>query len=529
MTFSLRDAGLRSTSTVHRNLGPTVLVEHALRRGEGTLAAGGALVTRTGKYTGRSPNDKFTVLDETTKSAVWWGDVNRPISTERFDALHRQIAAYLQGREVYVQDCYAGADADHRLKVRVVTERAWHSHFAHNMFIQPQPGELASWAPEFTVLQAPGFKASPEWHGVASEAAILVDFTRKLVLICGSEYAGEIKKSIFTALNFMLPERGVLGMHCSANVSAGGESAVFFGLSGTGKTTLSADPSRALIGDDEHGWSDNGLFNFEGGCYAKVIRLDPEAEPVIHATTRRFGTLLENVVMDPQTRELDLYDGRYTENTRASYDIAQVPNAVPSLQGGHPTDIVMLTCDAFGVLPPLSRMTPEQAMYHFLSGYTAKVAGTERGVTEPTAAFSACFGAPFMARHPAVYAKLLGEKIARHEVRCWLVNTGWTGGAYGVGKRMSIQWTRRLLEAAITGELDATEFTADPFFKISVPAHVHGVPTQILQPRETWTDPGAYDAAAQALVALFQENFAQYAEHATDAIHAAAPALRRAA
>ena len=525
MTFSLRHAGIRSTSTVHRNLNPTLLVEHALRRGEGSLAAGGALVTRTGKYTGRSPNDKFTVLDETTEDAIWWGDVNRSISKERFDALHVQIAAYLQGRELYVQDCYAGSDSDHRLKVRVITERAWHSNFAHNMFIQAAPQELANWTPEFTVLQAPGFKTDPEHDGVNSEASIMIDFTQKLVLICGTEYAGEIKKSIFTALNFMLPEKGVLGMHCSANTNEEGQSAVFFGLSGTGKTTLSADPSRSLIGDDEHGWSDNGVFNFEGGCYAKVIRLDPEAEPVIFGTTQRFGTLLENVVMNAETRELDLFDGRYTENTRASYDITQVPNRVESLKGNHPTDIVMLTCDAFGVLPPLSRMTPEQAMYHFLSGYTAKVAGTERGVTEPTAAFSACFGAPFMARHPSVYAQLLGDKIARHKVRCWLVNTGWTGGAYGVGERMKIQWTRRLLEAAITGELDATDFTPHPFFKVSLPAHVHGVPTRVLQPRETWEDKQAYDAQAAHLVGLFQENFAPYVEHVTAEVLAAAPSL----
>ena len=526
MTLNLSHAGIRSTSKVHRNLKPTVLVEHALRRGEGSLAAGGALVTITGKYTGRSPNDKFTVMDETSEHTVWWGEVNRPISKERFNALHLQITAYLQGRELYVQDCYAGADADHRLKVRVITERAWHSNFAHNMFIQPEYRELRDWAPEFTVLQAPGFKADPARDGVNSEAAIMIDFSEKLVLICGTEYAGEIKKSIFTALNFMLPERGVLGMHCSANTSSEGRSAVFFGLSGTGKTTLSADPSRSLIGDDEHGWSDNGLFNFEGGCYAKVIRLDPEAEPVIFATTQRFGTLLENVVMDPESRTLDLHDARHTENTRASYDITQVPNRVETLTGEHPTDIVMLTCDAFGVLPPLSRMSAEQAMYHFLSGYTAKVAGTERGVTEPTAAFSACFGAPFMARHPAVYANLLGEKISRHKVRCWLVNTGWTGGAYGVGERMKIQWTRRLLEAAITGELDATDFTPDPFFKVSVPAHVHGVPTAVLQPRDTWEDKAAYDAQAARLVELFHENFKPYAEHATEEIRAAAPEKR---
>ncbi|MEC9071982.1 MAG: phosphoenolpyruvate carboxykinase (ATP), partial [Myxococcota bacterium] len=444
--------------------------------------------------------------------------------------LHASITTYLGEREtLFVQDCWAGAAHEHRLAVRVINERAWHNLFARNMFIQPTDPEMQDFTPGFTVIHAPGFKADPAVYGTHSEAAIVINFTRRLVLICGTEYAGEIKKSIFTALNYLLPERGILGMHCSANVSPAGESAIFFGLSGTGKTTLSAEPGRPLIGDDEHGWSDDGVYNFEGGCYAKVIRLDPEAEPVIYDTTRTFGTLLENVVMDPETRTLDLDDGRYTENTRASYDISRIPNVVSGGQAGHPKNVVMLTCDAFGVLPPLSSLTPAQAMYHFMSGYTAKVAGTERGITEPQAVFSACFGAPFMARHPAVYAELLGERIAAHDVRCWLVNTGWTGGPYGVGSRMSIQWTRTLLHAALDGTLDNVPMVAHPIFKVGVPTAVPGVPTEILNPRNTWADKSAYDAQARKLVDLFLANFAQYTEEASDEILSAQPVFLHAA
>jgi phosphoenolpyruvate carboxykinase (ATP) len=523
MSLDLTNAGLHGLKAVHRNLTLPQLMEQALTREEGQLAVHGALVTRTGAYTGRSPNDKFTVEDETTADSIWWGKENKAFTPEAFDRLHARIAGFLQSRDVFVQDCYAGSDAEHRLGVRVINQRAWHNAFARNMFLQPTGSELADFAPDFTVLHAPGFKADPEIDGTASEAAVVLNFTKRLILICGSEYAGEVKKSIFTVLNYLLPPKGVLGMHCSANIGPENDTTIYFGLSGTGKTTLSTDESRPLIGDDEHGWSDTGVFNFEGGCYAKVIRLDREAEPVIWNTTRNFGTILENVVMDPITRELDLDDARYTENTRASYDISQVPGAVPSGMGDHPRNVVLLTCDAFGVLPPIAALTPAQAMYHFLSGYTAKVAGTERGITEPQAVFSACFGSPFMARHPTVYAELLGKKIADHNVRCWLVNTGWSGGPFGTGSRMKIQWTRALLEAALTGALRDIPMTPHPIFKIGVPETVSGVPAEILDPRSTWSDPGAYDTQARHLADLFAQNFGQYATIATDEIKAAQP------
>jgi phosphoenolpyruvate carboxykinase (ATP) len=526
MALDLAPLGLNRPGTIHHNLPAAVLIEHAVRLGEGKLAAHGPLVAITGRYTGRSPDDKFIVRDATSDETVWWGKVNKSTDSDTFARLQGRITSYLQGRDLFVQDCYAGADPAERLRVRIVCERAWHSAFARNMFIQPKHADLEDFAPEFTVLHAPGFKAVPAIDKTNSEAGIFVDFTRRMVLICGTEYAGEVKKSIFTVLNYLLPERGVLGMHCSANVGDDGGVAVFFGLSGTGKTTLSADPERALVGDDEHGWSDDGVFNFEGGCYAKVIRLDAEAEPVIFETTRSFGTLLENVVMDDETRELDLMSEHYTENTRASYDISQVPNRVPSGRAGHPRDIVMLTCDAFGVLPPLSKMTPDQAMYHFLAGYTAKVAGTERGVTEPTAAFSACFGAPFMARHPGVYAKILGEKIAQHGVRCWLLNTGWTGGAYGTGKRMSIAHTRALLRAALSGALNDAQFEPHPIFKVSVPVSVPGVPEEVLQPRKTWKDKAAYDAQAAVLVGRFHKAFADFADGVEPQVLAAQPEIK---
>ncbi len=523
MSLDLSHAGLSTHRTVYRNLVPARLVEHALGREEGRLAADGPLVTRTGKYTGRSPDDKFTVRDAETDSTLWWGKHNRAITPETFAGLQRRVAEYLSDRDVYVQDCYAGTDPELRLKVRVIAERAWHALFANNMFLPPAPAELDDWRPDFTILHAPGFKAEPARDGTNSEAAIFVNYTDKMVVICGTEYAGEIKKSIFTVLNYVLPAKGVLGMHCSANVGRDGDVALFFGLSGTGKTTLSADPERSLIGDDEHGWTDSGVFNFEGGCYAKVIRLSAEAEPEIFATTKRFGTILENVVMDDETRLLDLDDDRYAENTRASYDIRQIPNALVDGRGGHPRNIIMLTCDAFGVMPPIARMTPDQAMFHFLSGYTAKVAGTERGVTEPKATFSACFGAPFMARHPTVYAKLLGEKIARHGVKCWLVNTGWTGGPYGVGSRMPIKWTRALLGAALAGKLNDVQFSPHPIFKVGVPVEVPGVPQEVLDPRQTWADKAAYDATAKKLVDRFRASFEEYAEFASDGVKAAAP------
>ncbi|MBL8783842.1 MAG: phosphoenolpyruvate carboxykinase [Deltaproteobacteria bacterium] len=523
-TIDLAHARLGAHGALHRNLPPAVLVEHALARGEGKLGKGGAFVTRTGKYTGRSPDDKFVVRDANTEATIWW-DNNKAFTPAQFDHLHDRVAAYLQHKDLYVQDCFAGQDPTHRLSVRVIAERAWHALFANNMFIRPSAADLAAFAPDFTVLHAPGFKCEPARDGTFSEAAIVLDFTRKMVIITGSEYAGEMKKSIFTVLNYVLPAAGVMSMHCSANIGNDGATAVFFGLSGTGKTTLSADPERGLIGDDEHGWSGDGVFNFEGGCYAKMIKLSPTAEPEIYATTARFGTILENVVMDEATRELDLDSAEYTENTRGSYEIGQIPNAVLSGRGGHPTDIIMLTADAFGILPPLARLTPAQAMFHFLSGYTAKVAGTERGVTEPKAAFSSCFGAPFMARHPTVYAKLLGELIAKHGVRCWLVNTGWTGGAYGVGKRMSIQHTRRLLHAALSGELNDTRMVAHPNFKFGIPAEVAGIPSDILDTRNTWSDKAAYDAKAKDLIERFNANFAKFAAFASDEVKAAAPTL----
>ncbi|MEX1147526.1 MAG: phosphoenolpyruvate carboxykinase (ATP), partial [Sphingomonadales bacterium] len=442
--------GVKHPRNVFWNLGTEALYEKTLRRGDGMMADGGALVVRTGTHTGRSANDKFIVREASSEQDIWWGDVNRPIAEEKFDALHTKILAYYQGRDLFVQDLWGGADADYRLPVRVISESPWHSLFIRHLLIRPGQDALADFDPEFTILHAPDFMADPGEDGTNSETVITVHFGRKIVLIAGTSYAGEIKKSVFTILNYILPARGVMPMHCSANVGAHGDTAIFFGLSGTGKTTLSADPNRILIGDDEHGWSDDAVFNFEGGCYAKMIKLSEEAEPEIYATTRRFGTVLENVVIDPDTRELDLDDNRYTENTRGAYPIHFIPNTSDSGIGKPPRNIIMLTADAFGVLPPIARLTPEQAMYHFLSGYTAKVAGTEKGLgKEPQATFSTCFGAPFMPRHPSVYGNLLRQKIADHDVTCWLVNTGWTGGVYGTGHRMPIAHTRALLSAAL--------------------------------------------------------------------------------
>ncbi len=510
MVVDLRHTGLDGAKNVLRNLSASSLAEQAIKREEGFFSNKGALVIRTGKYTGRSPNDKFIVRDGITENTVWWGKLNKPIESEVAMNLCQRMLDYLKTRDLFVQDCFAGASPKHRLGVRVITERSWHALFAKNMFIEPTQADLIEFTPDFTVIHAPGFKADPARDGTNSEVAVIVDFSQKQVLICGTEYAGEIKKSIFSVLNYLLPAKNILGMHCAANIGKSGDVTIFFGLSGTGKTTLSADPSRQLIGDDEHGWNDEGVFNFEGGCYAKVIRLNAGDEPEIFKTTQIFGTILENVVMHPETRELDFMDDRYTENTRASYPISEISNAYLSGVGDHPKHIVMLTCDAFGVLPPLARLTPEQAMYHFISGYTAKVAGTERGVTEPTAVFSACFGAPFMPRHPQVYAKILGEKIAKHEVDCWLVNTGWSGGPYGVGSRMKISWTRALLSAALSGGLKNTKFTAHPYFKVGIPAEVLGVPSEILDPRRAWHDSAAYDEQAKLLVQLFQNNFTEY-------------------
>ncbi len=524
MQRSLEQHGFRNTGTVHWNLTAPHLYEQAILRGEGKLSAGGALVVLTGVHTGRSAQDKFIVRESANEGSIWWGKVNKDIDPASYASLRNRMMAYLQGRDLFVQDCWAGADPSYRLGVRVVTEAAWHNLFAQNMFITPTAAERDAFQPEFTVIQAPGFEADPAIDGTRTGTFIVVNFAEKTVLIGGTSYAGEIKKSVFSILNYLLPAHNVLPMHCSVNVGAQGDSAVFFGLSGTGKTTLSADPNRRLVGDDEHGWSDNGLFNFEGGCYAKVIRLNPEAEPEIYATTSRFGTVLENVVVDDTARELDLDSAEFTENTRASYPIEFIPNTIDEGAAGHPRNVIMLTADAFGVLPPISRLTPEQAMYHFLSGYTAKVAGTEKGLgNEPEATFSTCFGAPFMPRHPSVYAKLLGEKIVSHDVTCWLVNTGWTGGAYGVGERMSIKYTRALLNAALHGGLDSVDFAIDPHFGLKVPQSCDGVPGEVLNPQNTWSDRGAYETTAANLVGRFEQNFVQFEEYVGDEVRAAAP------
>jgi phosphoenolpyruvate carboxykinase (ATP) len=493
--FGVENHGIRNAGTVYWHLTTPMLYEQAARRREGVLAHMGPFIVRTGDHTGRSPNDKFIVREPTSEKEIWWGKVNRPFQQENFDALLRKILAYVQQRDIYVFDGYAGADPRYQMPVRIITEYAWHSLFARNMFIREfDPDKLERFVPEFTIIDMPRFHASPEFDGTNSQTFILVDFGKRLVLIGGTEYAGEIKKSIFTALNYYLPLRGVLPMHCSANYGNDPDDvALFFGLSGTGKTTLSNDPDRALIGDDEHGWSDDGVFNFEGGCYAKVINLSKEGEPLIYEASRRFGTILENVAYAPETRRVDYDDSSLTQNTRSSYPISHIDNADRSGTAGHPRNILFLTADAFGVLPPISRLTNAQAMYHFLSGYTAKVAGTERGITEPVPNFSACFGAPFMPLHPGAYAKLLGEKIEEHGSKVWLVNTGWTGGAFGTGSRMKLTHTRRMVSAALNGELDGVETFTFPVFDLEVPAHVEGVPDEVLNPRNTWADPEAFD------------------------------------
>ena len=520
--FGLEDQGIQNYRQAHWNLPPATLYEEALRRNEGVLGLGGGLVVATGSYTGRSPDDKFIVEEPGSKEAIWWGPVNRPFPPADFDSMHRRMLAYFEGRDLFVRDVFAGADPQYRLPVRVVTESAWHNLFVANMFLAPGQEELRRFEPAFTILQAPGLRAVPQRDGTKSEVFILVSFAERLVLIGGSSYAGEIKKSVFSILNYLLPEKGVLPMHCSANIGPKGDTAIFFGLSGTGKTTLSADGSRTLIGDDEHGWSDRGIFNFEGGCYAKVIRLSPEAEPEIFATTSRFGTLLENVVIDPMTRRLDLDDGSLTENTRASYPIDFIPNIQPTGMGDHPENVVMLTADAFGVLPPIAKLSPEQAMYHFLSGYTARVAGTEKGLSEPQATFSTCFGAPFMPRHPSVYATMLGEKIARHWATCWLVNTGWSGGAYGTGQRMKIAFTRAMVRAAIDGKLAHAPMQREPHFGLMVPTSCPEVPGDVLLPRKAWQDPRAYDEAARDVARRFDANFRQFEPFVDEGVKAAA-------
>ncbi|MFZ5746241.1 MAG: phosphoenolpyruvate carboxykinase [Pseudomonadota bacterium] len=518
--------GIGTGATIHWNLGTAPLVEHAVRHGEGRLAAEGPLVVTTGKHTGRSANDKFIVRDAGTEDTIWWGKTNKGMTPEHFAALKADfLAAVAEKDTLFVQDLYGGSQPEHRVRVRVINELAWHNLFIRTLLVRPDASELADFLPEYTIIDLPSFKADPERHGCRSETVVAASFTDKLILIGGTAYAGEMKKSVFGLLNYLLPPQGIMPMHCSANIGPDGDTAVFFGLSGTGKTTLSADASRTLIGDDEHGWSDTAVFNFEGGCYAKMIRLSAEAEPEIHATTKRFGTVLENVVMDDATRTLDLDDNSLAENTRGAYPIDFIPNASAENMGPVPQNVVMLTADAFGVLPPIAKLTPEQAMYHFLSGYTAKVAGTEIGVTEPEATFSTCFGAPFMPRHPSVYGNLLKDRIAKGGVSCWLVNTGWTGGKYGTGSRMPIKATRALLNAALDGSLNDAEFRTDPNFGFKVPVSVPGVDSAILDPRRTWADKAAYDATAAKLVDLFNENFAQFADHVDEGVRQAAPAV----
>jgi phosphoenolpyruvate carboxykinase (ATP) len=520
---ALTGTGVAAEPEVHANLTAPGLIAHALRRGEGRLSADGAFIAVTGVHTGRSAQDKYVVDDPAVHDAVWWGKVNQPMPVEKFAGLAGRVRRWLGGQaELFTQDLYAGADPAHRIRVRLVTTNAWHALFARNMFIRPKRGELAGFAPDFTILHAPEFHADPEVDGCRSETAIALSFAARTICIAGTSYAGEIKKSIFTVMNWLLPERGVLPMHCSANVGAAGDTALFFGLSGTGKTTLSSDPERRLIGDDEHGWSDQGVFNFEGGCYAKVIRLSREAEPQIWDASHRFGAVLENVVAD-HDGHLDLDDASLTENTRACYPLEFIPNIVPEGVAGKPRNVVMLTADAFGVLPPIARLTPAQAMYHFLSGYTARVAGTEKGVgSEPQATFSTCFGAPFLPRHPEVYGRMLAERIARDGADCWLVNTGWTGGGYGTGERMSIRHTRALLRAALDGSLARAEFARDPFFGLMIPKAVPGVPPEVLNPRETWADKAAYDRTAKELVARFEANFEAFAGAVGEDVKAAA-------
>lgn len=524
---ALAATGVQTSGPVHANLNAVQLVTEALRRGEGRLSEDGALVVETGVHTGRSVQDKFTVGDPEISDQVWWRMGNQKLAPEHFTVLHGRMLSYLQGRELYTQDLYAGADPAHRVRVRLVSTEAWHTLFARNMFIRPPAEELASFEPDWVILHAPNMQADPAIDGVRSATAIAVSLTKRLICIAGSEYGGEIKKSIFGVMNWKLPAEGVLPMHCSANVGRGadggqGDVALFFGLSGTGKTTLSSDPNRPLIGDDEHGWGSEGVFNFEGGCYAKVINLSAEAEPEIYAATHRFGTVLENVIADAAGR-LDLTDGRLTENTRSCYPIEFIPNCDRSGRAGHPKNVVMLTADAFGVLPPISKLSEAQAMYHFLSGYTAKVAGTEKGMgREPQATFSTCFGAPFIPRRPEVYGKMLAELVRTHGADCWLVNTGWTGGAYGVGQRMSIKHTRALLNAALDGSLTHARFERDPFFGLMFPQDIAGIPNEVLNPRLAWADKAAYDVAARGLVERFEKNFASFDGVVDDEVRAAA-------
>jgi phosphoenolpyruvate carboxykinase (ATP) len=519
---------LEPSPKILRNVCEAELIEHAVRRGEGRLTASGALGVETGQHTGRSAEDKYIVRDVETDGAIWW-DNAKEMSQEQFERLLADFISFSRHKQLFVQDLYAGADAAHRLNTRIVTEYAWHALFIRHLLRRPDAAELASFVAEFTVVDLPSFRAAPLYHGTRSETVIACDFARRIVLIGGTSYAGEIKKSVFSFLNYILPTRNVMPMHCSANVGKDGTSAVFFGLSGTGKTTLSADPARQLLGDDEHGWSENGIFNFEGGCYAKTIRLSKSAEPQIWQATNRFATVLENVVIEPSTRVADFDDNRLAENARSAYPLEAIANASPTGTAGHPKNIVMLTADAFGVLPPIAKLTPSQAMYHFLSGFTAKVAGTEKGMgAEPQPTFSTCFGAPFMPRHPSVYGNLLRRLIADHNVDCWLVNTGWTGGRYGEGKRMPIKVTRALLDAALSGELKHQTMRTDPVFGFKVPVAMAGIEAKVMTPRDTWSDPKSYDRAAAKLAGMFHQNFAKFVPYVDDDVLRAGPANSRA-
>ena len=521
-TYELDQYGIKEPARVYWNLNASELYEEIARRNEGVLSDHGALIVDTGEHTGRAAKDKAIVREPGSDDKVFWGDVNKDFPQAKFNALKDRMMAHAKDRDLFVQDTFVGADPTYRLPVRIITELTWHSLFARTMFIS-NSGENASHRPEFTVINFPSFQADPQRDGTRSPTFILMDFSQKLVLIGGTSYAGETKKSVFTLMNYLLPQRGVMSMHCSANVGSEGDVAIFFGLSGTGKTTLSADPERRLIGDDEHGWSDDGVFNFEGGCYAKVIKLSQEAEPDIYRTTRMFGTILENVVYDPTTRAINLDDATKTENTRASYPLTSINNIVPEGRAGHPRNIIMLTADAFGVLPPVARLTPEQAMYHFLSGYTAKVAGTEKGIKEPEATFSTCFGAPFMVLHPGVYAGLLGKKISEHMAACWLVNTGWSGGPYGVGQRMKIKYTRAMIRAILNGRLALVDTKPDPIFGLNIPESCPEVPPEVLQPRNTWSDADAYDSQAHDLARRFNENFKKYEAGVSEGVRSVAP------
>lgn len=506
---ALEDYGLTNLGSINWNLPPAVLIEHALARKEGVLASNGAFSATTGTHTGRSPKDKFIVSNQETASKIWWGENNHPMSPETFALIRQSLADYLQGRDVYILDAAAGADPHYRMPIQVITELAWHNLFARQLFLRANESDRTSENPGFTILCVPHFRTNPRAHGTRSDTTIIIDFEERLVLIAGTEYAGEMKKSIFTVLNFILPAEGVLSMHCSANVGMDGDVALFFGLSGTGKTSLSADPERRLIGDDEHGWGDHGVFNFEGGCYAKCINLSQKYEPQIWNAVR-FGAVYENVVLKEKTREPDYSDSSLTENTRVAYPIDFIDGVVESGTGGHPKAVIFLTADSFGVLPPISMLTTEQAMYYFLSGYTSKLAGTERGVTSPQATFSSCFGAAFLPLRPTEYANLLRERIEKYNVRCYLINTGWTGGAYGIGSRININYTRQMVKAAISGEIERAETVTDPIFGLHIPTSCPGVPSEMLFPRNTWNDQDGYDQQATYLAELFKKNFEQF-------------------